>query len=113
MTTAIRPVLASFIVRSVTLWVLTRTVITGVVRSAETALPLASAAPAHPLSVAPATALLVAALVTALVLNDVRVMHERAFLANIGVGLRAVASLSFAVAASLEIALALLLSVVQ
>jgi len=113
MTTAIRHVLTSFIVRSVTLWVLTRTVITAFVRGAEKTLPLAAAGSAHPLSVAPATALLVAVLVTVLVLNDVRVMHERAFLANIGVGLRAIATLSFAVAASLEVALALVLSATQ
>ena len=116
MAVAIRPVMISFILRTAALWLGTRIVFTVFIRAAARQLPAALAPPpglTHPLSIAPATAIVLAATVAALVLNDVRVMRERAFLANIGVGLRTIGSFAFAGAISLEIAVALLLVVVQ
>lgn len=61
------------------------------------------------LSLAPSAALLLAVAVTALVLADVRAVRERAFLANLGVGLQSVAAVSFTVAVAWEVVMAITL----
>ena len=110
---SIRPVLPGFVIRTLVLWLLARTVFTAFNRASASLLPwlgpadrsLVAAA-----SVTPLTALLIAAAVTALTLSDVRAVRERAFLANIGVSLRAVSAIAFAVALACEAVLAILIA---
>jgi hypothetical protein len=112
MIASLRPVMPGLVLRATVLWILARTfwLATGAFASASVGdpadlLPGLEPAPrglAAALALTPPAALLLAAVVTVLVLCDVRALRERAFLANLGVGLRSVAAVSFAVAVAWE-----------
>ena len=112
MIASLRPVMPGLVLRATFLWILARTfwLATGAFASASGGdpadlLPGLEPAPRGleaALSLTPPAALLLAAAVTVLVLCDVHAVRERAFLANLGVGLRSVAAVSFAVAVAWE-----------
>ena len=98
-----RKILFSFGLRTAVLWIIVRALV----------MPLAFM-PAVPgleprsttsaLTLDPVTAVFVAALVTALVLLDVRALRERTFLANLGVPRRSVAVFAFGIVLVFELA---------
>jgi hypothetical protein len=94
-------VLPSFIGRATVMWLLVRLALLAV-GSAGGALAGDAADPASRLLLAPSTALLAAAAVTALVLVDLTALRERAFLANLGVDRRRIAVVAFLTALGLE-----------
>jgi hypothetical protein len=109
--TSIRPILPSLVLRTTVLWILMRAVFTAF--STADVLPgLASQRTgiADALAVPPATALGLAVVVTLLVLSDVRAIRERTFLANLGVGLGAVACVSFGIVVAIEAVAAAVMS---
>ncbi len=104
-----RSVMSGYAARSFFLWILVRlTVTAGIALAADPAarLPAAGAGRLAWVGITPATAFLVAALVAALILLDVRALRERTFMANIGVGLHEIAGLAFLVSAALEVVVA-------
>ena len=100
MTSALR---YSFGVRAAVLWVVVRAAF-ALLLGVDVNMP---GLPPDPqpsvIRIAPPTAFVVAVLVTVLVLLDVRAMRERVFLANLGVGLRAVALTAFLAAVLIEL----------
>lgn len=117
MIASLRPVMPGLVLRATVLWVLTRMLWLATLAGASAAgsadmlsgLEPAPTGLAAVLSLTPAAALLLAVAVAALVLIDVRAVRERAFLANLGVGLRSVAAVSFTVAAAWEAVVAAVL----
>jgi hypothetical protein len=101
--TSIRPVLPSLVLRSTVLWILVRAVFTAFATAdVMPGLESQRSGIADALAVPPTVALALAAVVTLLVLSDVRAIRERTFLANLGVGLGAVACVSFGIAVAFE-----------
>jgi hypothetical protein len=107
--TSIRPILPSLVLRTTVLWILLRAVFTAFASPAANVVPGLESQRigiADALAVPPAVALALAAVVTLLVLFDVRAIRERTFLANLGVGLGAVACVSFGIAVAFEVVVA-------
>lgn len=106
-----RTLLTGFLLRSAVLWVLVRLALAALlvlpVGGLDAALGEAPAR-ADPFPAGGVMALAVIALVAGLVLIDLRAMRERIFLANLGLGRRAVAVVACLSAGALEAGLALL-----
>lgn len=82
-----------------------RVVFVGINRAAAASMPqlYAGNGTVHDaLALTPPAVLFLAVIVTLLVLSDVRALRERAFLANLGVGLRMVAATSFGLTLACE-----------
>ena len=96
-------VLPSFIGRAAVMWLLVRLALLAV-GSTGARLSDAAADTASRLALAPPAMLLAAAAVTALVLIDMAALHERAFIANLGVDRRQIGVTAFVTALGLEAA---------
>jgi hypothetical protein len=97
--------------RAIFLWIVVRVTIAGFLAvprpglEARTGLQL--------LSVGPATAALIAAVVAVLVLTDVRALRERAFLANLGISRSTAAAVAFLTSLGLEAVTAVILGLIS
>ena len=116
MNTLPRPIAISFALRTTFIWIVVRVVFAAFGGAADAVIPSASTEPVgivDRLQPEPVTSLLIAAVAAALVLSDVRAMRERAFLANIGIGLRTVALFGFVGALVLETSTGLLFALLE
>lgn len=116
MSTLTQPIATSFALRTTFIWIVVRVAFAAFRRAADAVIPLPQPEPVgflKGLQPEPVTSLLIAAVVAALVLSDVRAMRERAFLANIGIALRTIALFSFAGALGFEIVAGVLFALLR
>lgn len=103
------PALTLFVPRAILLWVVVRVTLAAFTLAVPGRAQPGGSVVAGAFMVEPVTALLVAAVVAALMLADVRALRERVFLANLGMGRSTAASIAFIASLGLESAIAVVL----